>query len=94
MRMHYNFLKLTVFSVQTSADGNISSSLTTFTPRQQDDGKFVSCQATNTLIEDSGVEDQWKISVHCKFGQKRTKFLRFYILPRQASGSSLHGEQR
>ena len=67
--MLWNYTEI-LFYVQTSVDGNISTSLSTFTPSQEDDGKFVSCQATNLLIEDSGVEDQWKISVHCKTGKK------------------------
>ena len=37
-----------------------------FSPTRADDQTFLSCQARNNLIDNVAVEDQWKISVHCK----------------------------
>ena len=59
----------------------------------EDDQKFLSCRAFNQLIEGSSVEDQWKITVHCKFCSKEESF-NIEILSRQASCTSLHWEQR
>ena len=59
----------------------------------EDDQKFLSCRAFNQLIEGSSVEDQWKITVHCKFCFKEESF-NIEILSRQASCTSLHWEQR
>ena len=53
--------------LQTGEEGNISSSLFTFTPEKEDDGKFLSCRARNKLIENTAVEDQWQITVYCEY---------------------------
>ena len=37
-----------------------------FDPRPEDDGSFLVCKSENTLITNSAVEDQWKITVKCK----------------------------
>ena len=57
-----------IFCLQVGDDGNICTSLIQFTPGKEDDQKFLSCQGRNELIEESGVEDQWKITVYCKYG--------------------------
>ena len=48
-------------------DGNVCTSVVEFNPKKEDDQKFLSCQARNELIDDIAVEDQWKITVYCKF---------------------------
>ena len=55
-----------IICLQVGDDGNICTSLIQFTPGKEDDQKFLSCQGRNEMIEDSGVEDQWKITVYCK----------------------------
>ena len=52
--------------VQTEEDGNLSSTVLSFTPEKEDDQKFLSCQARNLLLPDIAVEDQWKITVYCE----------------------------
>ena len=37
-----------------------------FDPKPEDDGSFLVCKSENTLITNSAVEDQWKITVKCK----------------------------
>ena len=59
------YLSVDVFT-QVGEDGNVVTSVAVFTPKKEDDQKFVSCQARNELIEDIAVEDQWKITVYCE----------------------------
>ena len=59
------YLSVDVFT-QVGEDGNEVTSVAVFTPKKEDDQKFVSCQARNELIEDIAVEDQWKITVYCE----------------------------
>lgn len=61
--MHYGEF----YCLQSSGDGNISTSIVTFAPSKEHDQSFLSCRARNKLIDGSSVEDQWKITVHCKF---------------------------
>ena len=53
--------------VQTEEDGNLSSTVLSFTPEKEDDGKFLSCRARNELIQNTAVEDQWQITVYCEY---------------------------
>ena len=56
-----------VMILQVGDDGNVCTSVVEFNPKKEDDQKFLSCQARNELIDDIAVEDQWKITVYCKF---------------------------
>ena len=62
-----NDFYLWMFCTQVGEDGSVVTSVAVFTPRKEDDQKFVSCQARNPLIEDIAVEDQWKITVYCEY---------------------------
>lgn len=39
----------------------------TFTPEVEDDGKYLTCKAENKYIENSSIEDKWRLVVHCKY---------------------------
>lgn len=50
-----------------SANGNVSTSMLNFTPRQTDNGKVLVCRATNELIKDEYKETTMKLNVCCKY---------------------------
>ena len=45
---------------------DITKSTIYFTPSTEDHGKIIACRAENTLIEDSGIDDNWSLTVYCK----------------------------
>src|SRR5271170_5158522 len=54
------------FCLQTSADGNLTTSILTYTPTIEDSGKLLSCRAENPLIHGSSLQDGWKMNIHCE----------------------------
>lgn len=50
-----------------SLDGNVTTSILTMKPTAEDNGKHLSCRAENPSIAESGIEDSWKLSVHCEY---------------------------
>lgn len=42
-------------------------SLLQFTPTVEDEGKFLVCRAENPKLPEAGIEDRWKLQVHCKY---------------------------
>lgn len=38
-----------------------------FTPTVEDEGKFLVCRAENPKLPEAGIEDRWKLRVHCKY---------------------------
>lgn len=45
----------------------MSVSVLTFSPKIEDQGKYLSCHAENVLISDSGMDDGFKLNLHRKF---------------------------
>lgn len=59
-----NFLSLT--RLQTSQDGNVTTSTLLFTPTRQDNGKNLVCRATNELVRNGVKETTLKMNVFCE----------------------------
>lgn len=38
-----------------------------FTPTVEDEGKFLVCRAENPKLPEAGIEDRWKLQVHCEY---------------------------
>ncbi|KAJ9581207.1 hypothetical protein L9F63_023612, partial [Diploptera punctata] len=47
----------------TSNDGNTTTSTLSLIVRKEDAGKYLSCQAKNTILQKEGLEDGWKLEI-------------------------------
>jgi hypothetical protein len=54
------------FCPQTSNDGNTTTSTLSLIVQKEDAGKYLSCQARNTIFQKEGLEDGWKLEIQCK----------------------------
>lgn len=55
--------KLESYKDSVSDDGNITTSLLTFTPSVDDNGKSLSCRADHPTLPNSGIADRWWLNV-------------------------------
>ena len=46
--------------------GEVTKSTIYFTPTTKDHGKILACRAENPLMSDSGIDDNWSITVYCE----------------------------
>jgi hypothetical protein len=53
--------------LQHAEEGNQSVSVLSFVPVIDDDGKYLTCRAENPEINDSALEDRWRLNVHCEY---------------------------
>ena len=70
----YNLSCLSVFKCrdlflcpQTSNDGNTTTSTLSLVVRKDDAGKYLTCQAKNTIYQKEGLEDGWQLEVQCEY---------------------------
>lgn len=49
-----------------SPDENSTTSAVSFTPRREHDGKLLTCEASNPLLENSSQFDEWRLLVYYK----------------------------
>lgn len=61
--LHVFFLLL----LQTSSDGNETTSSLSITFSRADAGRYLSCQAYNKAFSTEPLEDGWKLDIQCKF---------------------------
>lgn len=65
-------------SQQVSADGNLTTSVLTYVPTVDDEGKVLSCRVEHPLLLRSALEQGWRLTVHCK---TRSLFISYYRHP-------------
>lgn len=56
-----------VLCLQTTGDGNETTSTISLSVELEDEGVTLSCRASNSHIPGSAIEDSWTLTVHCKF---------------------------
>lgn len=52
--------------LQTSADGNTTTSVLSFMATKADAGRHLSCQAENRIMGSAPLEDGWVLQIQCK----------------------------
>lgn len=62
--------------LQTSSDGNQTTSTLTIVLSHADANKYLSCRAYNHAMPDKSVEDRWRLDIQCNYD-----FILFLINP-------------
>jgi hypothetical protein len=52
---------------QTSNDGNTTTSTLSLIVQKDDAGKYLTCQAKNTIFQKEGLEDGWQLEIQCEY---------------------------
>lgn len=65
-KMHMCNLIL-LLDLQTSKDGNTTTSTLSLIPKKEDSGKYLSCRAENSIIPSKVLEDGWELQIQCKY---------------------------
>ena len=60
-----NLMKEDRRQIVEKVDG-VTKSTIYFTPSTKDHGKILACRAENPLMSDSGIDDNWSITVYCE----------------------------
>jgi hypothetical protein len=55
-----------LFCPQTSNDGNTTTSTLSLIVKKEDAGKYLACQARNTIFHKEDLEDGWKLEIQCE----------------------------
>lgn len=55
-----------IMLLQTSADGNTTTSVLSFMATKADAGRHLSCQAENRIMGTAPIEDGWVLQIQCK----------------------------
>ena len=53
--------------LQTSSDGNQTTSTLSITLSRSDAGKYLSCKAYNHMSPSEALEDGWKLDIQCEY---------------------------
>lgn len=53
--------------LQAQEEGNVTVSVLKFTPKAEDDGAMLICQATNEKLPDQAVQDSRLLSINCEY---------------------------
>lgn len=61
------FVVVVEFWQYSEQPDNKSLSVLTYIPSMEDDGKYLTCRSENTFIENSAIEDKWRLVVHCEY---------------------------
>lgn len=53
--------------MQTSSDGNQTTSTLSITLNRSDAGRYLACRAYNHAVPSDALEDGWRLDIQCRF---------------------------
>lgn len=59
-------MNVIIMLLQTSVDGNTTTSILSFMATKADAGRHLSCQAENRIMGTAPIEDGWVLQIQCK----------------------------
>lgn len=62
----WNPVNVIIMLLQTSDDGNTTTSVLSFMATKEDAGRHLSCQAENRIMGTAPIEDDWVLQIQCK----------------------------